>query len=65
MVPDEYSSASDINKLILDNDIERKIYTKYLNNYTTWKNAPKEQFELLSVKRYLTLTIQNGENTKT
>ena len=65
MVPDEYSSASDINKLILDNHIERKIYTKYLNNYTTWKNAPKEQFELLSVKRYLTLTIQNGENTKT
>ena len=62
---DEYTTASDKKKYLLDYQREKEIYTGYLKNYINWKNAPREQFELLSVKRYLTLTIQNGENTKT
>lgn len=60
---DEYYTASDKKKYLIDNQREKKIYTGYLYNYINWEKAPKEQFELLAVERYLTLTIQNGENT--
>ena len=62
---DELTSASDKKKYLLDNQREKEIYTGYLKNYINWNNAPREQFELLSVERYLTITIQNGESTKT
>ena len=54
---------SSLQKQLLDNQLEKEIYTGYLYNYINWEKAPKEQFELLAVERYLTLTIQNGENT--
>jgi hypothetical protein len=54
---------SSLQKQLLDNQLEKEIYTGYLYNYINWEKAPKEQFGLLAVERYLTLTIQNGENT--
>lgn len=52
-----------LQKQIIDNQLQKEIYTGYLYNYKNWEKAPREQFELLAVERYLTLTIQNGGNT--
>jgi hypothetical protein len=59
----ENYTASDKKKELLDNQHEKEVYTDYLSNYINWEKAPREQFELLSVERYLTLTIRNEGNT--
>lgn len=60
---DEYTSASDKKEYLKNNQREKEIYSSYLKNYIQWQKAPIEQFRLLAVERYLTLTIQNGEYT--
>lgn len=60
---DENYTASDKKEELLHNQHEKDVYTGYLSNYINWEKAPREQFELLSVERYLTLTIRNGGNT--
>lgn len=71
--PDEFTTTSDIDRWRDENDYEKKTYTNYLRNYTTWKNAPNwkddlrvenPNFELLATTRYLTLSIQNEQNVK-
>ena len=71
--PDEYTTAEDIESWRIENDQYRKTYFNYLRNYTTWKNAPNWEddlreenpnFELLITKRYLTLSIKNGQHVK-
>jgi hypothetical protein len=62
--PDKIISAKDIKKDLLENERTRKVYLKYLNNFTTMKNAPREIFDLLTTIEYLTLTIENNNKTK-
>jgi hypothetical protein len=57
-------SAKDIQEKHLENEREKKVYLKYLNNFTTLKNANKENFGLLAIARYLTLSIENNNNIK-
>ena len=59
---DSSTTLADKEKLISDNRFERKIYLNYLKNYSVWKNASSDQFSILDVQGYLTLTIQNGSN---
>lgn len=60
---DEYYTATDKKKYLIEHQREREIYNGYLKNYIDWKNAPSEQFQLLEIERFLTLTIQNGRST--
>ena len=60
---DEFTSASDKKEYLKENQREKEIYSSYLKNYINWEKAPSEQFKLLAVERYLTITIQNGEYT--
>lgn len=59
---DSSTTLADKEKLISNNRFERKIYLNYLKNYSVWKNASSDQFSILDVQGYLTLTIQNGSN---
>jgi hypothetical protein len=62
--PDEFTTASDINERIKENQREWKIYASYLNNYTNWHKAPRKQFELLATTRYLTLSVKTKSELK-
>lgn len=62
--PDSIYSAKDIKDKLLDNEREKRVYLKYLNNFTTMRNATKENFSLLAEARYLTLSIENNNNIK-
>jgi hypothetical protein len=57
-------SAKDIQEKILANEREKKVYLKYLNNFTTLQNANKDNFGLLAIARYLTLSIENNNIIK-
>ena len=57
---DEYYTASDKKEYLTEIQREREIYNGYIKNYIDWKNTPSEQFELLAIERFLTLTIQKG-----
>jgi hypothetical protein len=71
---DESTTDSVKKKLLFENECEKKIYEGYLNSYTEWKKAPrdqtfmkdgselpKEKFKLLDLATYLTLTIKKGD----
>lgn len=62
--PDEYTTSSDLKKWKIQNENERKIYTNYLNKYTTWKNAPRNQYELLIETVYITITLNHLQQNK-
>lgn len=59
---DSSTTLADKLKMIKDNRRERNIYLNYLKNYSTWNNASSDQFSILDVQGYLTLTIQNEKN---
>ena len=62
--PDEFTTSAEINEMIKENQRERATYISYLNNYTSWHNAPRSQFELLAPRRYLTLSVKTATELK-
>jgi hypothetical protein len=47
-----------------DSNKEKETFKSYLNNYSSWSKAPREQFELIAGERLLTLYIQVGDDIK-
>jgi hypothetical protein len=47
-----------------DSNDERETFKSYLNNYSSWTKAPREQFELIAGERFLTLYIRVGDDVK-
>ena len=61
---DTLYSSKEIKEKLIENEREKKVYLKYLKNFTTLKNANKDNFGLLAMVRYLTLSIENKNNIK-
>lgn len=56
----DFFTPIDQKKFLKENQDTKDVYVSYLRNYVNWEQAPADQFMLLDVEAYLTLTIHNG-----